>query len=699
MRHIGVDVGGTFTDLVLTGAAGQPGEPGGYVVHKVPSTPDDPSRAIVEGIAELCALGGIEPADVGLVVHGTTVATNMLIERTGAPAGMITTEGFRDLLHIARKKRPFNFSSHQDVPWQKYPLIRRRHRLTVPERVAGPDGQVVTPLDEDAVRAAAEQLKDSGLRSIAVCFLFSFLNPEHERRAVQIVRTVLPDAFVSASHEIVPLYREYERFNTTAVNVYIGPATSGYLGSLVTALGRAGVGAPVRLMSSASGMVTAEAAMRMPVTLLMSGPAAGLLAGVQTGRAAGNPSVITLDVGGTSSDIGIAPGGEVRMRHLLDTKVQDCQVMIPMADIETVGAGGGSIASVSAEGVLDVGPGSAGAVPGPVCYGRGGTQPTVTDAVAVLGWLRSETFFGGRLTLGVDAAREAVTRAVAEPLGVSAEQAAAGIYTVATHNIANAIAQLSIRRGHDPRDFALVAQGGAGPLFACSMAAETGVARVIVPPHPGLASAFGLLSTDIRYEFVATAWRSSGGLDPAELDAKYQDLLRTARDQLAADGVPEADMSFEFHADCRYPSQGYELRVPGDAPPVDDGWLAKLISRFHELHQATYRSSFEDRDVHIVNVRVVAVGRVARPAAAGLEVPTDHVPDPDARIGGWFGAGGRLAQQTTMVYARDRLKAGARILGPAVIEQPDTTTVVEPGFQAVVDPRRNLVITAQGDRP
>jgi len=694
MRHIGVDVGGTFTDLVLAGTDG-----GTVVVHKVPSTPDDPAQAIVRGVIELCSIGGISPADVDLVVHGTTVATNMLIQRTGAEAGLITTEGFRDLLHIGRKKRPFNFSSHQDVPWQKHPLIKRRYRLTVPERIAGPAGQVVVPLDEDAVRAAARELRDQGIGSIAVCFLSSFLNPEHERRAAELVREVLPGAFVSASHEVVPLHREYERFNTTAVNVYIGPATSGYLESLVSALHAAGVPAPVRLMSSAGGMVTAAAATKLPVTLLMSGPAAGLLAGVQTARAAGNPNVITLDVGGTSSDIGVAPGGELRMKHLLDTKIQDSQVMIPMADIETIGAGGGSIASVSAEGILDVGPRSAGAIPGPVCYGRGGSEPTATDAAAVLGWLRPATFFGGRLALQVDAARAAIDRFIGQPLGIAAEQAALGIHTVVTQNIANAIAQLSIRRGHDPREFDLVAQGGAGPLFACSVAAEVGVGRVIVPAYPGLASAFGLLSTDLRYEFAAPAWQSLGQLAPAELSGKLAELLRAARAQLALDGATGDDIAFEFHADCRYPSQGYELRVVADPPPADEAWAAKLADRFHDLHQATYRSRFDDRDVHVVNLRVTALGRVPRPQLARRGGYHDHVPEPGTWMQSWFRTGDRPVLLPTAVYERGALTPGAQVAGPAVIEQPDTTTVVEPGFLAVVDEHCNLVITATGGQP
>ncbi len=620
----------------------------------------------------------------------------MILERSGSEAGLITTEGFRDLLHIARKKRPFNFSSHQDVPWQTRPLIRRRHRLTVQERIAGPDGRVITELDEDAVSVAAELLKSNGINSIAICFLFSFLNPDHERRATEIVRNVHPGAFISASHEVVPLYREFERFNTTAVNVYVGPRTSRYIESLLQALRAMRIAAPVRLMTSGGGMVTADAAIRLPVSLLMSGPAAGLLAGVRAGHGSGNRHVITLDVGGTSADIGVAPDGQVRMKHLLDTKIGECQVMIPMADIETIGAGGGSIASVSADGVLDVGPESAGAVPGPVCYGKGGTKPTVTDAVAALGWLRPETFFSGRLPLDVAAAQDAVRGLIAEPLSITPEMAALGVHRVVTQSIANSITQLSVRRGHDPRTFDLVAQGGAGPLFACSVAAEVGLARAVIPPCPGLASAFGLVSTDLRYEQVATIWQSSGSLDVGELRAAYQELLDAGRDQLSKDGVSPADMAYELYADCRYPSQGYELCIQAGQPPISESWLSALVRRFHDVHQATYLSRFDDREVQIVNVRVTAVGRVPHPAPVPARPLMNHVPVPAAEIQAWFAAGHSAVRSATAVYHRATLSPGARIRGPAIIEQPDSTIVIEPGFDAGVDVHGNVVITGAG---
>jgi N-methylhydantoinase A len=691
VQRLGVDVGGTFTDLVLLDD-----ESGKQFVHKVSSTPHDPSEAIVQGALELTELAGVAPAQVGLLFHGTTVATNMMIERNGANIGLITTAGFRDLLHIGRKKRPFNFSSFQDVPWQKYPLIRRRNRLTVTERIAGPNGEIVTDLDDVEVREAAERLKASGVEGVAVCFLFSFLNPVHERRAVEIVRDVFVDGFVSASHEVVPLYREYERFNTTAVNVYIGPKVSSYLRSLVSALADRGFVAPIRLMSSAGGVVTAAAATELPVSLLMSGPAAGLLAGIETGRTAGNTTVITLDVGGTSSDIGVAPQGQVKMKHLLDTKIQGNQVMVAMADIETIGAGGGSIASVSAEGVLEVGPRSAGADPGPACYGRGGTLPTTTDAAAALGWLRPKNFFGGRLPLDIEAARRAIEEYVSEPLELSIEEAALGIHTVVSRSMASTIVQLSVRRGLDPRDFDLIAQGGAGPLFACSVGAEVGAKRVIVPPLPGLASALGLLSTDMRYESAATVWQSSAAVQIAEVAQTHARLRAEARGRLLADGLNESEMEFETYADCRYPSQGYELRVTASDDAIDERWVATLVERFHDLHEATYRSRFDDREVQIINLRVVGVGKLATATEVGGGSCEPHVPHPADEIETCFRVTEVPTFCATKVYERTQLQPGATIVGPAIVEQTDTTTVIEPGFTAVVDGKLNLAIDMAG---
>ena len=381
MKRLGVDVGGTFTDLIyVDDDAGQ------ILVHKLPTTPEDPSQGTVAGIRELTANAGSSPAELNQVFHGTTIATNIVIEHNGAQVGLITTEGYRDILHIARHKKPLNFSNYQDLPWQRYPIVRRRYRLTVPERITR-DGSVLVELDEAKAREQVAKLKEAGVESVAVCFLFSFLNPEHEARVAEIVREEFPEAFLSVSSEVLPQYREYERFSTVCLNAYIGPRVSGYVRRLEEELEAMDVGTGLHLMTSASGVATAEGAVARPVNLLMSGPVAGVVGGIWAGRQAGYDNVITLDVGGTSADIGLAQDGKLRMKHLLDTRVGPYQAMIPMVDVDTIGAGGGSIAYVDTGGIFRVGPRSAGAAPGPAAYGRGGTEATATDAMVNLGWL------------------------------------------------------------------------------------------------------------------------------------------------------------------------------------------------------------------------------------------------------------------------------------------------------------------------
>src|ERR687897_882771 len=404
MKRLGVDVGGTFTDLIYVDD-----ESGAVLVHKLPTTPDDPSRGTVQGIRELTAQAGESPAALDGVFHGTTIATNIVIEHNGARIGMVTTVGYRDILHIARHKKPLNFSNYQDLPWQRYPIVRRRYRLTVPERMTR-DGEVLVPLDEDAARQRVRELKEAGVEAVAVCFFFPFLNPEKEARV-----------------------REYERFSTVCLNAFIGPKVASYVRRLEEELRALDVRTGVHLMTSASGVSTPEAATARPVNLLMSGPVAGVVGGIWAGRQAGHDNVITLDVGGTSADIGLAQGGKLRMKHLLDTKVGPYQAMIPMVDVDTIGAGGGSIAYVDQGGIFRVGPRSAGAVPGPAAYGRGGTEPTATDAMVNLGWLLPEAFLGGQMELRVDLARAAFADGPAQALRMSVEEAAMGAVQILTH--------------------------------------------------------------------------------------------------------------------------------------------------------------------------------------------------------------------------------------------------------------------------
>jgi N-methylhydantoinase A/oxoprolinase/acetone carboxylase beta subunit len=687
MKRLGVDVGGTFTDLIYVDD-----EAGTVLVYKVPTTPDDPSEGTVRGIQELTAEAGETAAALDQVFHGTTIATNIVIEHNGAQVGLITTEGYRDILHIARHKKPLNFSNYQDLPWQRYPIVRRRYRLTVPERITR-DGSVLVPLDEERAREQVRKLKDAGVEAVAVCFLFSFLNPEHEARVAEIVREEFPEAFLSVSSEVLPQYREYERFSTVCLNAYVGPTVSRYVRRLEDELRGLGVRTGVHLMTSASGVATAEGAVSRPVNLLMSGPVAGVVGAIWAGREAGFDNVITLDVGGTSADIGLAQEGRLRMKHLLDTRVGPYQAMIPMVDVDTIGAGGGSIAYVDGGGIFRVGPRSAGADPGPAAYGRGGVEPTATDAMVNLGWLVPEAFLGGGMQLRADLARKAFEDGPARALGMTVEEASMGAVQILTHSMVQSIEENSVRKGYDPRDFALVAAGGAGPLFAAQIALEVGTPSVLVPTYPGVTAALGLLATDMVYEFVSTVYQRVSKLDTAVLEETFAALEAQARDQLLADGIAERDILIQRVADCRYLGQGYELRVDCGADAIDDAWVRKLRADFDDIHEREYSRRFEESDVEIPNLRVRGIGLQPKLRAPEVESRAES-PAAALRHEGeaWFRVGGRLDKVATRFYDRAALQAGNLLAGPAIVNQYDSTTIVPPGLWAHVDRFGNIVV-------
>jgi N-methylhydantoinase A/oxoprolinase/acetone carboxylase beta subunit len=689
MRRLGVDVGGTHTDLVLIDDA-----TGEIAVAKVPTSVDDPSIGAIAALEALCRSAGCALADVDYFMHGTTIATNIVLEHNGARVGLITTEGFRDVLHIARHKRPHNFSLQLDLPWQKHPLVRRRDRLPVPERVTGPAGDVLQPLDEAAVRAAARRLVADGVEAIAICFMFAFLNPVHEQRAAAIAREEAPGCFVCTSHEVVSLHREYERFSTACLNAFVGPKTARYLGRFDAALKARGLRAELHLMQSSGGCATVAAAVERPVTLLMSGPVGGLLGGIWAGAGAGFRNVISLDVGGTSADIGVAPDGRMQFKHLLDTRVGDHQAMVPMAEVDSIGAGGGSIAYVDPGGQFQVGPRSAGADPGPCCYGRGGSEPTATDCQLVLGRVDPASFLGGRTTLRPELAARAVADKLARPLGMTDAEAALGAIRILSHSMVQAIELNSVRRGYDPREFALVAFGGAGPLFACDIARELAIPIVVVPSLPGLTSALGLLASDVSYDFGRTLMVALDAPELGRLERCYAELEAQARAQLVRDGFAARDVTFLRVADCRYAGQGHELRTAAPAGAIDAGFVSGLVDAFHAEHRRQYGSSFADKPVHLVNARVVGLGRIpalqAKPIAEGGAAPA-----PAALIGTRdvvFDDAGLPRAHATRRWRRAALKAGNRLTGPAIVEQMDSTTVIPPGLGARVDRYGNLLI-------
>jgi N-methylhydantoinase A len=687
MKLIGVDVGGTFTDIVLSD-----GETGAVAIGKVSTTPDDPSRGVLDGVVEICRREGIDPAEVAFVLHGTTTATNAVLEGKGARAGMITNEGFRDILHIARHQRVEHYSIRQELPWQSRPLVERRHRKTVGGRLVPPHGTELEPLDEAGVRRAAEELKAAGIESVAVCFLFSYLNPAHEDRAAAIVRDVMPDAFVTTSAAVSPQFREFERFTTAALATFIGPKVRRYIAHLEGALKEARVAGELRVMASNGGVATAATIAEKPALTLLSGLAAGVLGGGWVGARAGRRKLITFDIGGTSADIGIIQDGVIAETDARSTQIAGFPLLMPMIDVHTIGAGGGSIAYRDPGGAFKVGPRSAGAVPGPAAYGRGGTEPTVTDANVVLGRLDARDVLGGGLRLDPDAARRVVD-AFAQTMELDPMEAAEGILTVIDSNMANAVRSRTVQKGIDPRDFALVAFGGAGPLHGAAVAAMLDIPEVIVPPFPGITSAMGLLTTDLKYDAIRTAFQVSGSVDLDRLAADFAAMEAGLAAQFEADGIARSDRATSRAGDLRYVGQGYELRIPFPAGALKAGDLDTVFARFHAAHAAEYGHSFVTSPIEIVNVRVSGAGRM--PKLADLRAPE----------GGsfaaalirtepcWFRVDGRLAAVPTAYYRRARLPIGEAFAGPAIVLQTDSTTVVPPSAAAVVDGAGNIVIT------
>lgn len=687
--RLGVDVGGTFTDLVLVDDS-----TGKVSVNKVHTTPEDPSIGTMNGALELCESAGVSPSEIEQFFHGTTIATNIVLEHNGANTGLITTEGYRDILHIARHKRPYNFSLQQELPWQKYPLVRRRYRLPVPERIIAPSGDIMVPLDEDAVRAAVRKLKASKVEAVAVCFMFSFLNPIHEKRAGEIVREEWPDVYLSLSHEVIPQYREYERFSTTCLNAFVGPKTASYIHNLDRAMKDKRFRAELHLMQANGGVATAQGAIERPVTLLMSGPVAGLIGGIWSSRLAGYNNAITLDVGGTSADIGVAPEGEMTMKHLLETRVGDYQAMVPMVDIDTIGAGGGSIAFVDNGGVFRVGPRSAGAMPGPCCYDRGGVLPTSTDCNAALGRLPPGNFLGGKMALRVDLAERAIEEHLCGRLNMDVAQAALGAIKILNHGMIQSIELNSVRKGYDPREFALVAFGGAGPLQACEIAKELSIPTVIIPPNPGLTSAMGLLATDLSYDFSRTQLQLLSRPDLDRLAGQYAELEGFATHQLESDEIPVADRALVRIAECRYYGQGYELRVHAPEGPVNATFIEQLIEAFHRTHKREYGRDSREKDVELVNIRVLGVGKIPelQPRTLSAGGPSPDAEDIVGRQSVIFDSAGQPDRRDTPIYARDQLKSGNRVAGPAIVVQGDATTLVLPNLEAEVDQYGNLII-------
>jgi N-methylhydantoinase A len=685
MKLIGVDIGGTFTDLILADVAQQQ-----TWIHKVPTTVDDPSIGMIQGIQTLCQMAQADYTDIEHVLHGTTIATNTLLTHDGAHTGMITTEGYRDIVHIGRHQRPQHYSIMQDIPWQARPLVKRRDRKVVPERL-DPKGQVLTPLNEDAARAAILELKDAGVESVAICFLNSYFDSRHEDRVAELAQELFPEAFITTSASIFPQFREFERFTTTCINAFVGPKVQRYIQNLSRSLKEQSVRGELHIMRSNGGVATAEVAGEQPVTLLLSGLAAGVLGGAAAGERSARSRLITFDMGGTSTDIGIVTERGFAEATARDTWIAGYPVMVPMIDVHTIGAGGGSIAYVDEGGAFRVGPRSAGAEPGPVCYDKGGTEVTVTDANVVLNRLDPDHFLGGEMAIYPDKAFAAV-QALADRVELDLYETAAGILTIVNNNMANAIRSRTIQKGQDPRQFALVAQGGAGPLHAAEVALSLGIPEVVVPRYPGITSAMGLLTTDLKHDLIQNEFTLSTDPHLDKLNADLQALEDQVKDQLRADGFSEDQMALQRFADCRYVGQGYELRALVPGGELDETALQSVWQQFHDLHTTEYGHAFPENPVELVTLRVTGTGPM--PKLSGLPVPTEgDVKEAWLKTAvTYFRVNGQLEEYSTNFFERDRLPVGGIIEGPAVIFQKDSTVLLPPHSQTTVEANGNLLI-------
>jgi N-methylhydantoinase A len=679
---LGCDIGGTFTDVVLRG-------PDRVWTLKLPSTPDDYSRAIVAAVSEIRSRFGIEPSAIEAVAHATTVATNTILELKGAKTALVTTEGFRDVLEMRRLRIPRMYDLQYEKP---PPLVPRRLRLEVRERLNA-RGEAQVPLDDQQVEALAATVLREGVESVAVCLLHSYANPAHERRVGELLRKRLNDrVYVSLSTDILPEIREYERTSTVVVNAYVGPVVGRYVQSLSAQLRRAGVVGGLHIMQSNGGTMSAEAAVAKPALLVESGPAAGVIACAAIARSAGLDNVISFDMGGTTAKAAIVERGqpvhtteyEVGAGINLSSKLVKgggYPIKLPFIDVSEIGAGGGSIVSIDAAGSIKVGPRSAGAVPGPACYAKGGSQPTFTDAVVALGYLNQTHLLGGELPIDASLSLKAIQGAVAKPLGLSMLAAAEGVYRIAVATMTRAVKAVSTYRGRDPRDFTLVAFGGNGPVVAVAIARELHMRRVLIPPAPGVFSAVGLLFSDIEH----TRQRSIFQRTREIRDLPFQDLEDQVLGDMVREGIPRDRISLKRVADLRYAGQAFELTVP-----ADNATVAALEAAFHAEHERTYGHSSPSDPVELINIRVVA--SAAAVGKAGLVESIREVRSVSttpSRRTAFFG--GR--QFETPVIGRDLLRAG-RVDGPCIIEEQDATCVIPPGASADLDAHGNILIDA-----
>ena len=681
---LGIDIGGTFTDLVVIDR-----HSGNIDTAKVLTTPDDPATGVLTGIAELLAETGYDASEVSQAVHATTLATNLILERKGGPVAYVTTAGFGDILIIGNERK--GDAEKYDLFYTKQaPIVPRRRTVDVVERT-GADGSVVVPLDIEQARSSlADLLAREPVDAVAVCFLHSYANGNHERQVADIIAELDPELYVAVSSEVWPEYRELPRACTTVMSAYVGPTVTRYIARLDEELAHQGIGARLQIMGSSGGIISAATVARRPVQLVESGPAAGVMAAAHIGRLSGIDNLISFDMGGTTAKAGLVRDGQAAIAHeffvggTASSGVKQINtgypIKIPVIDLAEVGAGGGSIAYLDSGGALRVGPDSAGSEPGPACYGRGGTQPTVTDADLVLGYLNPDFFLGGRMTIRPDLAHATLAE-LAEPIGLTPQEAAAGVYEVVTATMAAAVRVVTLERGIDPRDFTLLASGGAAGVHVARLAEEFGIAEVVIPANPGVGSAVGLLTSDVVTDHVRTQVIDSVDADTAHIEAIYAELEATAVAEISAEGFAPNEIVLEREIDVRYRHQAHELTVPLHGCDLD-----RAATAFNELYEQLYSIRQSD-PVEFVNYRVRVIGPVSKPdwstdeAAAAPPEPHSHRP-------AW--SGGEMTD--TPVYRRHSLLPGPTIAGPAIIEEPSSTVVVPKGWIASTNRWLSLVL-------
>lgn len=677
MWRIGVDIGGTFTDVAIvneqTGALG---------IAKTATTPKDFGLGVINGLEQAIAEYGIDTEKVGLLSHATTIVTNALLEEKGVRAALITTRGFRDVLELRRSARADLYDLFQDAPSV---LVPRHRRLEITERVSA-EGEVVVPLALDEIDQLVDELKRLDVEAIAVTLLFSFLNDEHERKLGERLRAALPNIPVFLSSEILPEVQEFERTSTTAVCAYVGPLLRSYLERLEEATG--GLGLPrLNVMGSAGGVLDVAEALRMPANIVESGPAAGVIAAMLVGEQLNQPTLLSFDMGGTTAKACLIKDGEVETTSEYEVGGQASQnrwlhgtghpVRVPVIDLAEVSAGGGSVAWVDPAGALRVGPFSAGAEPGPVCYARGGERPTVTDANLILGYLDHGSLLGGRMSIDYDGAVAAIDKHLAKPLGLDVPKAAASVIQIVNNAMAEALRIVSVERGHDPREFGMVAFGGAGPLHAAALADELGIPEVIIPPIPGGFSALGLVGANIRRDYSKTLYVSLRDVDPKRLEEVWDNMQANAGEMLTQAGVSASDWEFKRSAGLRYSRQAYDLNVSVAGGPVTGETLGTMVTDFHVKHKQTYGHNNETEDVSVMTLRLTAMGKLPR-----LDL-TQKSEEAETSLKGvrqaWFPSTGYVE---TQIHDRPRIGHGKTVSGPAVIESFDSTIVVPPNWNA-----------------